>query len=191
MPALVLATAAVCGLLLAWPGQTVTTKYVNDLFIFLDGAHRILMDQAPNRDFHTALGPLAFFLPAAGYWLSGSLGGAMPVGMALVVLGLAPAAARIVGSRLRPAIALPVAAYLLLVAAVPANLGEGIGALSFAMFYNRIGWAALGFLLILYLPPRLVYLAEDYRKPLAWLTILLALFALAYRTFFPARTFGW
>jgi hypothetical protein len=38
---------------------------------------------------------------------------------------------------------------------------------------------------IFYLPPRLVYLSEDYRSPLAWLTILLALLALAYRTFFP------
>jgi hypothetical protein len=39
---------------------------------------------------------------------------------------------------------------------------------------------------IFYLPPRLVYLAEDYRSPLAWLTIVLALLALTYRTFFPA-----
>lgn len=38
---------------------------------------------------------------------------------------------------------------------------------------------------IFYLPPRLVYLAEDYRSPVAWLTILLALLSLAYRTFFP------
>src|SRR5947209_1720403 len=36
---------------------------------------------------------------------------------------------------------------------------------------------------IFYLPPRLVYLAEDYRSPLAWLTILLALLSLAFRTF--------
>lgn len=39
---------------------------------------------------------------------------------------------------------------------------------------------------IFYLPPRLVYLADDYRAPLAWVSILLALVALAYRTFFPA-----
>ncbi|MDB5612864.1 MAG: hypothetical protein JWQ22_517, partial [Devosia sp.] len=39
-------------------------------------------------------------------------------------------------------------------AAVPLNPGEGIADLSFAMFYNRLGWAALGFLLVLYLPPR-------------------------------------
>lgn len=44
---------------------------------------------------------------------------------------------------------------------------------------------------IFYLPPRLIYLAEDYRSPLTWLTILLALLSLAYRTFFPANTFSW
>ena len=38
---------------------------------------------------------------------------------------------------------------------------------------------------VFYLPPRLVYLAEDYKSPLAWLTIMLALLSLAYRTFFP------
>jgi hypothetical protein len=44
---------------------------------------------------------------------------------------------------------------------------------------------------ILYLPPRLIYLADDYRSPLAWLTILLALLSLAYRTFFPSNAFSW
>jgi hypothetical protein len=38
---------------------------------------------------------------------------------------------------------------------------------------------------VFYLAPRLVYLAEDYRSPLAWLTIVLALLSLAFRTFFP------
>jgi hypothetical protein len=45
--------------------------------------------------------------------------------------------------------------------------------------------------LILYLPPRLIYLAEDYRSRRAWLTILLALVTLTYRTFFPDRIFSW
>jgi hypothetical protein len=44
---------------------------------------------------------------------------------------------------------------------------------------------------IFYLPPRLIYLAEDYRSPWAWLTILLALLSLAYRTFFPDMTSSW
>jgi hypothetical protein len=150
---LVTAVAAVCALLLALPGETVTTKYLNDLFIFLDGVHRVSEGQVPNRDFHTALGPLVYYAPAAGYWLSGTLGGAMPVGMALLVLALSPCAAHILSSRLRPAIALPLGIYLILVAAVPINLGESIGSLSFAMFYNRIGWSALGFLLVMHLRP--------------------------------------
>src|SRR5918999_1256106 len=86
----VLTMAAGCALLLALPGQTVVTKYVNDLVIFLDGAHRVASGQVPNRDFHTALGPLAYYVPAAGLLLSGSLGGAMPVGTALVLVAVAP-----------------------------------------------------------------------------------------------------
>jgi hypothetical protein len=150
---IVAAVAAFCALLLALPGETVTTKYLNDLFIFLDGVHRIVEGQVPNRDFHTALGPLVYYAPAAGYWLSGSFGGAMPTGMALLVLALAPAAAHILSSRLRPAIAIPLGIYLMLIAAVPINLGESIASLSFAMFYNRIGWSALGLLLVMHLWP--------------------------------------
>lgn len=151
--ALVIAAAAICALLLALPGQTVTTRYLNDLFIFLDGVHRVSEGQVPNRDFHTALGPLVYYVPALGYWVSGHLGAAMPVGMALLVFMMALAAAHIVSSRLRPVIALPFSIFLILVAAVPINLGESIAGLSFGMFYNRVGWAALGFLLILYLRP--------------------------------------
>jgi len=148
-----LAVAASCALMLALPGQTITTKYLNDLFIFLDGVHRIHWGQVPNRDFHTALGPLVYYIPALGYRLTGSFGGAMPAGMAMVVALLALAASHILGTRLRAAIALPLGIGLILVAAVPINLGETIGDLSFAMFYNRIGWAALGCLLAMHLRP--------------------------------------
>ena len=150
----ILATALIFALLLALPGRTVTTAYVNDLFIFLDGAHRVMSGQVPNRDFHTALGPLVYYLPSAGYWLSGRLAGAMPVAMALAVLALAPAAAHVLRSRLQPIIALVFGIFLLVLVAVPMNLGEGISSLSFAMFYNRIGWAALATLLVMYLRPR-------------------------------------
>ncbi|WP_261333775.1 hypothetical protein [Rhizobium leguminosarum] len=78
--------ALVLSALLALPNQTITSKYVNDLFVFLDGAHRIWSGQVPNVDFHTSLGALTFYIPAAGYGLSGRMGGAMPVGMAIVIL---------------------------------------------------------------------------------------------------------
>ena len=104
---LILSMAAVCALLLALPGRTVTTAYLNDLFIFLDGAHRVVSGQVPNRDFHTALGPLVYYIPAAGLLLSGHLGAAMPLGTALFMVAIAPAMAHVLASRLRPAIALP------------------------------------------------------------------------------------
>jgi hypothetical protein len=150
----IVAFALLCALLLAVPGSTVTTAYVNDLFIFLDGAHRVAAGQVPNRDFHTALGPLVYYVPAAGLLLSGSLAGAMPAAMALFTAALAPAIAYVLASRLRPLFALPLGVFLVLVLAVPTNLGEAVTSLSFAMFYNRVGWAALAALLVLYLPPR-------------------------------------
>lgn len=148
----ILCVGLVLAALLALPGATVTTKYVNDLFIYLDGAHRIWSGQVPNVDFHSSLGPLAFYLPAAGYGLTGSMAAAMPVGMALVVVLFAIVIAEIIGSRMQWTIGLPLAAFLLLIAAAPANPGEWLGELTFAMFYNRLGWATLGLLLVMYLP---------------------------------------
>ncbi|MFU0504424.1 hypothetical protein [Pseudaminobacter sp. NGMCC 1.201702] len=107
----------------------------------------------PSRDFHTSLGPLSFYLPAFGYWLSGSFGGAVPAAMALLLVLLSPVVAHVLTSRLRPFLALPFAAFLLLILAVPMNLGEPVTALSFAMFYNRIGWVAIAVLLVMYLVP--------------------------------------
>jgi len=145
--------ALVCSVILVLPGRTVTTAYLNDLVIFLDAAHRIVWGQVPNRDFHSALGPLAYYIPAAGYRLAGSFGAALPVGTALTTLALAPLLAHILVSRLTPILALPSGAFLLLILIVPMNLGESIASLSFAMFYNRIGWVALGALLLMYLQP--------------------------------------
>jgi len=157
----VLATAGVLAMLLAIPGETVTTKNLNDLFVLLDGTHRVVSGQVPNRDFHTALGPLAYYVPAAGYWVSGSLGAAIPVGVGLLILVLAPVFAHVVACRLHIALALPFATFVLFILATPINLGEGVTSLSFAKFYNRIGWAALAILLVMYLPPRRVRAGQD------------------------------
>ena len=152
-PILIVLIGLACAILLGAPGRTIISAFTNDVLIFLDGAHRIHWGQVPNRDFHTALGPLVYLIPAAGYWITGSFGGAMPMGMALLILVFTLLAVHVLGSRLRPLLAVPFGAFLILLLAVPINLGDRIGALSFAMFYNRIGWAALGLLLIMYLQP--------------------------------------
>jgi hypothetical protein len=145
--------ALICAVLLVLPGRTVTTAYLNDLVIFLDAAHRIAWGQVPNRDFHSALGPLTYYIAAAGYRLTGSFGAALPAGIALITLALAPLFVHILASRLGPVLALLSGTFLLLVVLVPMNPGESIASLSFAMFYNRIGWVALGALLVMYLRP--------------------------------------
>jgi hypothetical protein len=170
-----LCAAAVFGLLLALPGQTITTAYLNDLFIFLDGAHRIASGQVPNRDFHTALGPLAFYVPALGYWISGSMGGAMPTAMAVITIALALPMIHILGSRLQPVVAIPYGLFLLLIVAVPMNLGESIASLSFAMFYNRIGWAALSTLLVMYLEPKQTHGRQELLDALCAAVLILSM----------------
>lgn len=150
---ILLVVAALLALLLALPGQTVTTRYLNDLFVILDGAYRVAAGQVPNQDFHTPLGPFAYYLTAAGYALSGTLGGTMPTAMALITLLVALPMAHVLSSRLHPFIAIPYGLFLLLILAVPVNLGEGVTSLSFSKFYNRIGWAAVGVLLVMYLRP--------------------------------------
>ncbi len=145
--------AAVAVALLVVPGRTVTTMYVNDLLIFIDGAWRILQGQVPNRDFHTALGPMVFYAPALGMKLSGDAGTAMPWATALYAAVLLPALLQILATRLPPLLLGAFGAFLVVVAVMPLNPGDGLQALSFAMFYNRIGWVALAGLMVLHLPP--------------------------------------
>jgi hypothetical protein len=164
--AAILLVTVVCAAMLALSGRTVTAAFINDVLIFLDGAHRVSFGQVPNRDFHTALGPLVFYVPALGYWLAGNFGGAMPLGMALLLLAFAPAMIRILTSRLNPLLAVTLGAFLVLILAAPINLGSPIGLLSFAMFYNRIGWVALALLLVMVLPPH-AHARADRQQPLA------------------------
>src|SRR3712207_4145585 len=180
--AILLALSAAFALLLALPGQSVATKYLNDLFVLLDTGYRIAGGQVPNRDFHTFLGPLASSVPAIGYGLSGTWGGAMPTGIALLTIALALPMAHILTSRLNPVIALPFGIFLLLIAAVPIILGESITALSFAKFYNRIGWAALGALLVMYLRPERARAGQNLLDALcaAFLTLVMLYTKLTY-----------
>jgi hypothetical protein len=177
-----LGAAFLFALMLALPGQTVTTAYVNDLFIFLDGIHRVASGQVPNRDFHTALGPLNFYIPAIGYWISGSMGGALPTGMAVSTLALALPMAHVLRSRLHPIIGISFGLFLLLIVAVPMNLGESIAALSFAMFYNRVGWASLSILVVMYLRPTRTHAGQNVLDALcaAGLTVLMLYLKLTY-----------
>ncbi|MBX4904356.1 hypothetical protein HJA83_23920 [Rhizobium bangladeshense] len=176
-------SALACAVMLALPGRTINAAFINDVLIFIDGAHRITFGQVPNRDFHTALGPLVFYLPAAGYLLSGNFGAAIPLGMAIVVVAFIPAMIRILVSRLSPSLAAALGIFLILILAAPINLGSSIWYPSFAMFYNRIGWVALGLLLVMYLTPQLQRGRNDAADALAAVFLLLV-------SFYTKATYG-
>lgn len=140
-------------LLLGIPGVTVTTRLLEELFAILDGVHRLAWGQVPNVDFRSAVGPLAYYIPGFGYWLTGSFGAALPLGMAFLLLPMGAMLAYLLPSRLTPGLALPFGVFLLLILAVPMNLGDAVNALSFGQFYNRVGWVGLALLLVMFLTP--------------------------------------
>ncbi|NNU48873.1 hypothetical protein G9X68_17400 [Rhizobium sp. WYCCWR 11279] len=175
--------ALVCAAMLALPGRTINAAFINDVLIFIDGVHRITFGQVPNRDFHTALGPLVFYIPAGGYLLTGNFGAAIPVGMAIVIVAFLPAMIRILLSRFSPLLAVALGIFLILILAAPINLGSSIRYPSFAMFYNRIGWVALGLLVATYLAPQSPNRRNDIADALAAVFLLLV-------SFYTKATYG-
>ena len=140
-------------LALVLPGETYSGSYANDLMIFLDGGHRVLSGQIPNRDFHTPLGALTVLLPALGLWMGG-FGGMMPWTTAAFTLIYLPFLIYVCRSRLPLIYALAFGLYSLLLVIGPVNVGEQVDFTSFAMFYNRWGYALLSLLFLLALPSR-------------------------------------
>ncbi|WP_105382988.1 hypothetical protein [Neorhizobium alkalisoli] len=149
--------------LLAIPGVTVTTKSLDQLFLAFDWIQRLLKGQVPSADFHSSLGPLAYFLPALGYRLTGSFGGALPAALALVVVVMTIVSSHVLVTRLRPYLAILFAAFVLLILSAPIKLGEPVTALSFGLYHDRIGWAVIALLFAMYLRPN---------HPVGWQTVI-------------------
>lgn len=146
--------ATILLLVLLIPGATYAGNYVHDIMIFYDVADRILDGQVPNRDFHSALGPLAFLLPAVGLWLSGSLGGMFPAATTIFTLLMLPLLLYVCLSRLRLLYGVGFGIFISFLVIVPLNPGGSFDTTSYAMFYNRFGWALLSMLVLLALPRR-------------------------------------
>lgn len=132
------------------PGKTFSTRYVHDMMIFFDGAHRVLTGQLPHRDFHTPLGPLAYLFPAFGLSMGGSLGGMMPYATAGFALVFLPILVYVCISRLPLGYAAIFAAFALALVIGPASIGEVQP--SYGMFYNRWGYGLIALLFLLPLP---------------------------------------
>ena len=148
---------ALASLLLLWSGRTVSGAYTADAVAVWDGANRVLAGQSPNLSFHWPIGPLGTIIPAIGLWLGGLLGAMMPWATVMVSAALLPVLLY-VADRLPSYVALGFVAYTLVLVMAPLVPGDPVERMSFAMFYNRWGWAILGLIGVLLLPssrPRL------------------------------------
>lgn len=141
-----------------WSAASVFTIITHDSLIFFDSTYRISNGLVPSSDFPTALGAAQLYLPAWATWVIGGYGGSVELASVWVALGLGVACAVIGAQRMPVAITALLLGVVFLVT-VPAAMVERWGGesqtlingeteivadnLSWAMFYNRWGWAAL------------------------------------------------
>ncbi len=150
---LILGLGALLAALLVLPGQTVVTRALDQVFQSYAGIHRVLSGQVPGGELRAATGPLALLMPAWGHRISGGYGGALPTALALGLVPMTLAAAHVLASRLRPGLAVLMAAVLLATLAAPMQPGEPVTFLSYSGLPNRVGWAAVALLLVMILAP--------------------------------------
>lgn len=131
--------------------HTYVNTMAHDVFLFIDGTYRVSQGSVPHIDFVTSLGALNFYGP---YWLERSnLMLALPrfVGGLSILLMLW--AGYIGVTRLNLWLAYLLVAFVTILAAAPSNIGDPSVDISFAMFYNRLGYAFLVNLVLLMVPP--------------------------------------
>jgi hypothetical protein len=147
---------ALCGVwLLLAPDVVLSREMTWDLLFNLAGAWHLANGHVLHVDVYTPFGPLTFWPTLLGFQIVGATPVAFLVGQIAVLAGVfalaVPAAAR----RLPPLPAAIFVIYLVLLVLLPANVGDAPNAYSFAMSYNRWGWAVLAIVcLILFVAPR-------------------------------------
>lgn len=166
MPALAagfLVVFAVAAAALFLPGRLFSREMTWDLLFNLEGAWHLANGHTAYVDFHDPLGVLGFQLTRTGFLLVGPRPIAFVVGECLALAVLGTAALGATARRLPLLPALIVLTSLVLLMLLPANVGDPPHSYSFAMSYNRLGWALLLVLsVVLFLPP-----AAGHESPVA------------------------
>ena len=153
------ALAGVAVLAACWavfsPPVVLSSEMSWDLLFNLAGAWHLHFGHVPHVDFHEAVGQLTFVLTNIGVQVVGASPRALLVGIGIVT-ALVFVFATLAAWRRLPLI--PAALFVVFVCLLvvrPANVGDAPNAYSFAMIYNRYGWAAVSIIgLILFLPPQ-------------------------------------
>ena len=133
------------------PGIIYTNVMAHDNYIFIDGIYRVLVGDIPNIDFISGLGPLNFMGPAALTFLSDSPYTLFLMFNLLVLFLCLSVGAYLSQTRLPRLPGICFQFYLAAVIAAPVPMGFPGSNVTFAMYYNRIGWGGLMLLALLFL----------------------------------------
>jgi hypothetical protein len=151
-PALLLASALLLGLHWEW-GAAYQYYAPWDYAMLLDGGWRVCQGQIPHVDFISPLGPLGYWLVAAGFQIGPPSIGSCLHGHTLAVAVLGVLAFALARPRLGNTAAAGFAFLVCLTGTGLNPLDQPADVLTSAMSYNRLGWALLLCLGLLLLTP--------------------------------------
>jgi hypothetical protein len=135
-------------------GGTLLSTMEHDAFVYYDGAQHLVNGQRQHIDFHTPMGQLCNLIPYWGYILSGRFAGSLEWGSLLAGGYLMTIGAYVLSTRYTIGLAIPVVMFFSLLTVVPLGIDGPPEMITTAMFYNRLGWTALTYMLLFYLEPR-------------------------------------
>lgn len=139
--------------IIVFHGGTYLSVMTHDTFIFFDGEHRIDLGQVPHRDFHTALGIAAFYIPYLGYVMKSGYAGSLELASFMTAAVMTLFSILLLRGRTSAFFAVLTIVYLAFLVMVPMNPGTDPWDITHAMFYNRWAWAALLLIFVAYIIP--------------------------------------
>lgn len=138
----------VCGLSV-WIGVAAPLRsFAHDVFFFLDNGYRVAQGQVPHRDFSSAWGPVMFLMEAAGLGLAGMTPAGLGIANGLFGGGIAVWTFLLARPRWSPPAASAIGIYAVLLMVAPFALSFNPLSYSYAMLYNRYGYALIGLILL-------------------------------------------
>lgn len=132
----------------AFVGTVPIRMYGHDTFLLLDNGWRIVCGQRPHLDFFSPYGPVMFLVVGMGLGLSNASANGIGYGNAICGLIIGLWAFWLSRARLASAPRFILCLYLTLLVTAPYPLGGSPLWSSYAMLYNRYGYALLGLALV-------------------------------------------
>lgn len=129
-------------------GAVPTRIYGHDIFIYLGNGWRLINGQRPHVDFTSPWGPIGFLASALGLTISHHSANGIGYGSSIVAAIVGIWSFLLGKNRLRFSSALILSFFLAALIAAPYPLGLSPFNSSYAMVYNRYGYALLGLVLL-------------------------------------------